>query len=142
MKKILLFLTLIIFTSPVFAVQWVEIFEKQYLDMSTLEPNYNNNTIKFWVKALRKDPKDTFPNYEGRLVPYWYSINKWNLDCSNKKERIEMVAVYDLKGKPIYWDEDIPEWNTIIPDTYADGFYRLFCVVPFINNPLLNGVKK
>lgn len=142
MKKFLIIILLLFFVSPVFASEWFEIFEKLYIDMSSLEVNPNKNTINFWVKALRKDSKDTFPNREGKEIPYWYSINKWSLDCNNKKTRIEISAIYDLNGKVIYSDEYIPEWNTIIPDTYAEGFYRLFCIIPFEENPLLNGGKQ
>lgn len=139
MKKILFVLfLLIVFISPVFAANWVEIFEKKYIDMSSLEPDYNSNTIMFWVKNLRKDPNDTFPNFEGKNVPYWYSMAQWQLDCTNKKSQIHAYAIYDLKQEVIFSTEHLSDWGTIIPETYADGYYRLFCIAPFKDNPILN----
>ena len=136
-KVIILFILFLISVNVCFATEWYEIFEKQYLHLTTIEPHYKDNSVIFWVKALRKDASEKIPNEKGETVPYWYSMAKWHLDCINKKERIEVLAIYDLKQKPIFWDETIPEWNTIVPDTYADGFYRLFCLLPFNENPLL-----
>lgn len=140
MKKFLILLTLVLlFGIPAHCADWIEIFEKTYIDISSIELNHSKNIIKFWIKSLRKDPKDTMPNFEGKEMPYWYSINKIAIDCNNKKSRVEVIAVYGLKGDLIYSDEYIPDWNTIIPDTYFDGYYRLLCSVPFTQNPLLKG---
>lgn len=132
MKKVLALLLVLLFTSPVFAAEWREIFEKKYIDMSSIERS--GDVITFWTKFLRKDAKEVFPINN---KPYWYTISRWNIDCANKKERINVITVYDLKGDLMYSDEYNSEWNTIIPDTYADGFYRLFCLLPYEDNPLL-----
>lgn len=122
MKKIFILFAVLLFAGPVFATDWKEIFEKKYIDISSI--NQKGNVISFWVKSLRKDSKDVFPLNN---KPYWYSISRWNIDCMFKKERIDVMTVYDLKGDLIYSDEYNAEWNTIIPDTYSDGFYNLFC---------------
>jgi len=132
MKKVLALLLVLLFASPVFAAEWREIFEKKYIDMSSIERS--GDVITFWTKFLRKDAKEVFPINN---KPYWYTISRWNIDCANKKERINVITVYDLKGDLMYSDEYNSEWNTIIPDTYADGFYRLFCLLPYEDNPLL-----
>jgi hypothetical protein len=132
MKKILILLFLLVSASPVFAAEWREIFEKKYIDMSSIERS--GDVITFWTKFLRKDAKEVFPINN---KPYWYTISRWNIDCANKKARINVITVYDLKGDLMYSDEYNSEWNTIIPDTYADGFYRLFCLLPYEDNPLL-----
>lgn len=135
MKRILTSIIITILLSlqflPVFAANWTEIFEKQYVDLESIKINKKDNTVQFWVKALRKDPKELFDD-----KPYWYMINKWNISCY-KYSRIESINVYDLNEKIIYSDSYIPKWNDIIPDTYADGYYRLFCLIPFEQNPLL-----
>lgn len=140
MKKFLILLTLILmFTMPAYCAHWVEVFKKTYIDISSIELNYSKNIIKFWVKSLRKDAKDTLPNFEGKEMPYWYSMSNVAIDCNNRKSRVEVIAVYGLKEDLIYSGEYITDWNTIIPDTYFEGYYRLFCSVPFTQNPLLNG---
>ena len=133
MKKFLILFILLVFVSPVFAANWVEVFEKNYLDVSSLEQH--NNIVTFWVKSLRKDPKDVIPVLN---KSYWFSLDRWNINCANKKERIDVVNVYGLKGELLYTDEYVPEWRTIVPDTYADGFYNMFCSVPFEDNPWFN----
>lgn len=132
MKKILILFLLLGFVSPVFAAEWREIFEKKYIDISSIERS--GDIITFWTKFLRKDAKEVF---QINNKPYWYTISRWNIDCANKKERINVITAYDLKGDLMYSDEYNSEWNTIIPDTYADGFYRLFCLLPYEDNPLL-----
>lgn len=134
-KNILIILSILTFSSSAFCAEWVEIFEKQYVDMSSIEVSLRTNSIEFWVKSLRKDPKEVFPLTN---KPYWYTMNKWHMACTSKQERIEAMAVYDLKGNVMYSDNYKPEWNEIIPDTYADGYYRLFCSVPFDKNPIFN----
>ena len=132
MKKLLALFILLSITTPVFAAEWREIFEKKYIDISSIERK--GDIITFWTKFLRKDPKELVPVLN---KPYWYMIDRWNIDCVNKKERIDVVTVYDLKGDLIYSDEFNAEWGTIIPDTYAEGFYSLFCIAPYEDNPLL-----
>ena len=135
MKKILAFILFLMLSAlPCFAAKWAEIFEKQYIDFETVNPNEEYKTIQFWVKALRKDPKEVFPLTN---KPYWYSVSKWNIDCEHRLSRIENINVYDLQKKLVYSDDYIPDWNEIVPDTYADGYYRLFCLIPFADNPIL-----
>ena len=131
MKKLLIVFLLIILSPLVNAAQWIEIFEKQYIDFQSIELFPKENIIKFWVKALRKDPNDKFADLD-----YWYTMSKWNLSCNSKQTRIESIAIYDLKQKIIFSDDTTPNWNAIIPETYADGYYRLFCLIPFNENPL------
>ena len=103
MKKFICLLVLILLSSEMcFSAEWFEVFEKQYIHLSTIEPNFYTNTIQFWVKKLRKDPKELVPEIN---KPYWYTMSRWNLDCANKKERIDVIAVYDLQGKLMYSDE-------------------------------------
>ena len=125
MKKVLALFLVLLFSTPVFAAEWREIFEKKYLDISSIERK--DDIITFWTKFLRKDSKELAP---GLNKPYWYVIHHWNINCANKKERIDTLAIYGLKGEVMYSDDYTPEWNTIIPDTYADGLYSLFCIAP------------
>ena len=133
MKKfILILLSFIVFIPSSFASRWVEILEKQYIDFESIEIYPQKKIIKFWIKALRKSPQDKFDNKD-----YWYSVEKWALSCSGKYSRLEAINFYDLKEKLIYNDSMLPEWNLIVPDSNADAYYRLFCLVPFNENPLL-----
>jgi hypothetical protein len=38
----------------------------------------------------------------------------------------------------IYSDDVVSDWNEIIPNTYAEGYYRLFCIALYKDNPSLN----
>ena len=123
MKKFLILALFFVILSPfAIASDWFEIFEKQYIDFSSIQISPQTKTIKFWVKKLRTNPKEKFLG-----IDYWYAMNKWSISCSTRQSRIESVTIYDLKKQVIYSDDTIPEWNEIVPDTYAEGYYKILC---------------
>ena len=130
MKKTFIVLLLLIFCLPVSAAKWGEIFEKKYIDLETIIPNDNNKTVTFWTKDLRKNANDKFMGQD-----YWFTLNKWEISCKNKMSRIRSIYIYDLQNNLILEDTNVPSFNEIVPETYADGYYRLFCLVPFDENP-------
>ena len=136
MKKIIIASLLLIFCLPVFASQWIEIFGKKYIDFESIELYPKDKIIKFWTKNLRVNPKEKYDNED-----YWYTVSKWALSCNTKEHRIEAISIYNLKDELIDADSTIPNWNAIAPDTYAEGYYKMFCLLPFNKNPLLNGGK-
>ena len=131
MKKNIIILVLMLIANTCFAAKWVNFFEKQYIDFDSLEPTHETDTISFWIKRY-SDNKEKFMGKR-----FLFSINKMDISCKNKKARISETAVYGKKNKLIYNIEEKSNWDTIIPDTYADGYYRMFCLVPFKENPLL-----
>ncbi len=133
MKKIFIFTYLFLFFAcPAFSARWGEIFEKKYIDLETITPNYQEKTLTFWTKDLRKNASDKILGKD-----YWFIMNKWEISCSDKMSRIRSIYIYDLQNNLIYEDTTVPSFNEIVPETYADGYYRLFCLVPFDENPFL-----
>ena len=59
MKKLLVVVLLLL--NCCYAANWVQFFEKTYVDMDSLGYDKNGN-IAFWTKNLRKDPKDKYNN--------------------------------------------------------------------------------
>ncbi len=135
MKKLSIILLLCL--NCCFASKWVDIFENQYLDFDSIVPTYTTNVISFWIKKYPANKKEKFENKK-----YLFSVHKMDIDCKNKKSRISATAVYDKNRKLIYNTEEVSNWDLIIPDTYADGYYRLFCLIPFSDNPLINKSKQ
>lgn len=134
MKKIFLiiFLNVFLLSNVCIASNWIEILEKKYIDADTISIN-NMGYVSFWIKALRKQDEEL------ALIGknFWYSLDKHTIDCKYKKISSEVIMIYDLKEKLIFSDE-LPsyQWHSIAPDTYADAYYNLFCLVPFEENPL------
>lgn len=140
-KSFLLFLTLLMSFCPAFAVNkdYVEFYEKQYLNTKRIDLYKSLDIVSFWVKSLNKEPKNKeywVPTASGTLVQWWYTMSNIQIDCKNNKSRIRTLVFYDLKERPINQSDDITEWSNIVPDTYADGYYRLFCLVPYDENPI------
>lgn len=133
MKKILILALLLIFSSPVFATNWFEFFDKQYIDIETIK--LDNDIVSFWVKKYNQNKRDKLPVINKK---YLYSVDKWNINCKEEKSKIVAINVYDLKENLIYFNNVVFDWNEIIPNTYAEGYYRLFCLAPYKDNPFLN----
>jgi hypothetical protein len=132
MKKFLVFL-LFCFMLPCSASNWLEMFEKKYIDLESIQLDYKNNQITFWLKSLRKDATEKFEGME-----FWYTLDQFTIDCSQKRASLNVLMVYDLKQKLIFSNEwEYKDWQTIAPDTYIEGYYRYFCLIPFNDNPLL-----
>ena len=136
MKKILLVL-LLFFTNICYADDWLEILEKKYINIPNIS-TYKKQYVSFWIKAYRKDGEELAligNNFE-------YSIDKFTIDCKNKKSSVDSITIYDKQGKVLFFDELVKhDWHEIAPDTYADAYYRLFCLIPFSKNPFLNKSK-
>lgn len=135
LKKLTFFLItlLILLFSSCFASNWLEIFDKKYVDFDSVTKKYD--VVSFWTKNLRDDPKDKFMNKD-----YWFNLAHWRIDCNNKKSYIDELIFYDSKkniiGAP--YKAGYPDWSAIIPDSYVEGYYRMFCLIPLEENPLLN----
>ena len=132
MKKTLLILFLL--CNICYGAKWFEILDKKYVDLETAEVD-KNGYVTFWIKALKKPGE----SINGIGSNFWYSMDKFSLDCKNKKLSPDVVTIYDTKEKLIFSDElRYHDWRSIIPDTYGDAYYRYFCIFPFEENPLLN----
>lgn len=143
MKKLLVLFSLLCMALPCFATNpdYIELFEKTYLNVNRIDVYKSLNVVSFWIKSLNKNPKDKanwFAKADGSSVQWWYTLGNIQIDCKNRKSRTATLAIYDLKGMPLDTSDNITEWNTIIPDTYADAYYNLFCLVPYDENPLIN----
>lgn len=143
-KSFLLFLTLLISFCPAFAVNkdYFEIFEKKYLNTKRIDLYKSLDIVSFWVKSLNKDVNNKeywLPTASGIPIQWWYTMSNIQIDCKNNKSRTKTIAFYDLKKRLIDQSDNFSEWSNIVPDTYADGYYRLFCLVPYDENYSLNG---
>ena len=133
MKKLAIIMFLILATNICYAARWFEILDKKYIDISSIDVNPLEH-VTFWIKALKK-PGETITGIGSN---FWYSLDKFTVDCRNKRVSTDVIMIYDLKEKLIYSDElRTHDWHSIAPDTYADAYYRYFCIVPFDENPLL-----
>lgn len=139
MKKILIILLLTIATIlPTFATNWVQVGEKQYIDIDTIEPYIDDyghavpNQYLFWRKTLNNG---NFKMLEKTLnKKIWYSLSKCVIDVSRKTWAIKFFVVYDLKDKAITQNEYngvLMDWQSIIPNTVGD--LELYIVKKIIN---------
>lgn len=131
MKKFLILLGIFCITLPVSAINWFKVDEKNYIDFDSLlhiPPMYLDNLEfrgrewEFWVKRLNNND---IPNYNGQRV--WFIMAKNHINCSNRYSNILSLNVYNLKGQVINTYDGNLGKSAIIPGTYMDFYYQLFC---------------
>lgn len=134
MKKIFILITMLFLLSSAQANDWLQILDKKYINIPTITTS-KKQYVSFWIKAYRKEGEKLDLIGEN----FDYSLDKFTVDCKNKKDSLDNITIYDNRGKIIFSDElKQHDWHDIAPDTYADAYYRLFCLVPFKKNPLIN----
>lgn len=136
MKKNLFFalFALLTITLSVFAADWVQIYEKIYLDASSLSQynynlNFDNDRIySIWSKMLN-DGTNTWKDMEkstGKKI--WYNKSLQVVNCTKKEFAIKSVVSYDLKENVIETsDSDILYWQSVVPETVGEGIYTFVC---------------
>lgn len=136
MKKNLIFVSVAIltFTCCVFAADWVQIYEKIYLDASSLSPfdyyaNYNNDRIySVWSKWLNNGT-ETWKKLEkesGKKI--WYNKTLYVINCTKKEFAIKSSVAYDLKENVVNsYNLDYLEWLSITPETVGEIMYTNVC---------------
>ena len=136
MKKnlFLVLITLLTITISVFAADWVQIYEKIYLDASSLgQYNYNLNfdndrIYSVWSKMLN-DGTNTWKDMEksnGKKI--WYNKSLWVVNCTKKEFAIKSVVLYDLKENVVdSYDSNYLDWTSVTPETVGEGIYTDVC---------------
>lgn len=126
---------------PVFAAEWKQIAEKDYIDISSVKEfndgdtyskkRYNRNEKEFWIKQLN-DKSSYFTNFEKNYnKKVWYTMSKMIVDCNNKTLATKSFLIYDTNGKVIdqYEEEydSLLKRNQIIPETKGEYWCDIVC---------------
>lgn len=136
MKKnlFLVFTALLTITLSVFAADWVQIYEKIYLDASSLSSynyyaNYNNDKLySIWGKMLNDGKQNwkVLENYSGKKA--WYNKTQWIVNCSKNEIAVKSTVWYDLKEDIIgNYDSNYLDWKSVTPETVGEGIYHTVC---------------
>jgi len=136
MKKNLLFVFAAMLTMAccVFAADWVQIAEKQYLDASSLTTynynlNFDNDIIySIWQKRLNNGTenwKEVEKNIGKKL---WYEKSLQIVNCSKKEIAVKSIILYDIKENAIFNYDYYPlDWQSIAPETIGESIYTDVC---------------
>ncbi len=127
-KKIFVLVVLCSVVLPVFAANWKQIGEKEYIDASSIKPYNDRNKKEFWVKSLYDGSlKDIEIKYNIKIA---YFINNYIIDCNNKTISLKSWAMYDTNND---WQlgENIPDKKMqkgkIVPETKSELYYKYVC---------------
>lgn len=133
MKKNIIIIFLLFIMLPAFASDWVQISEKDYMDLSSIN-EYNaiglyadDVLYSVWIKNLN-DKSEFWTNLEKMLnKKLWYSMSQHVVNCSRREIATKHSALYDTKNNSIYDKELYLEWGSVVPDTNGEYLYSLVC---------------
>ncbi len=141
MKKNIIIIFLLFTMLPAFASDWVQISEKDYMDLSSIN-EYNTIGLyaddvlySVWIKNLN-DKSEFWTNLEKMLnKKLWYSMSQHVVNCSRREIATKHSALYDTKNNSIYDKELYLEWGSVVPDTNGEYLYSLVCSANQASNP-------
>ena len=146
MKKnlFIIFTILLTITNFVFAADWVQIYEKIYLDATSLSPykydlyKYNDDRLySIWEKKLN-DGTSPWKDVEKLLgKKLWYNKSLLIVNCTKKEIATKSSIYYDLKNNVAYtYDNSYLDWISVAPETVGELNYTVVCstVEPNVSN--------
>lgn len=119
-KNIYLILCCLFFGLSASAANWIEIENKVYLDLSTWE--YKNGYSNVWVKLLNTGEWKPINNQR-----VWYDIQRWQIDCTNHRLKINSSVTYGLKKQVLDSANIGSLWLNIVPDSVGESVYNYVC---------------
>lgn len=131
MKKLIVLLSLLTITLPVFASNWVQLDStgKNFVDISSLQKEHEYgryNLYSIWVKFLN-DGSDYYKTAEQIYnKKIWYDMNKIIVDCKENDFTIETSTFYDIDRNAIL-TRKYYRWDAIIPESTADIVKQYIC---------------
>lgn len=129
-NRIFIFLLItLIFANIAFAAEWMEIYSKTYLDVSSIkngEDGYGEykKTYRYaWLKKLNNGNVKPVNNQK-----VWYILYYDKYDCTNRKTALQAAYDYNLKGEVIdSYISPIDSWLDVIPDTIGEIAFNAVC---------------
>lgn len=139
-KRIFVLVVLCLVVLPVFAANWKQIGETEYIDVSSIKPyndpypyekaKYNRNEVEFWLKTLN-DKSYYFTKFERYYnKKMWYKVNKTIIDCNNKTIARKSTYLYDTQGNAVLEPASsdlLLERLDIAPETKSELYYKYVC---------------
>ena len=135
-------LALLICIPNVFAANWVQYDEKEYLDTESINrESYSKyiNTYSVWTKTLN-DGSEDFKNLENTFKKkIWYIMDKQTFDCDKRTIRHDDMVFYDLQKNVIYMFQPY-QTSSVIPESNGEALYNYVCLPRMNNTPQTDSV--
>jgi hypothetical protein len=142
MKKIFLLFLLFCFSLPAMAEK-LNLFENKSIRTDKFYINNRKKEISFWVENYNISP-DLVPEIkliigEDKKLKTLTSQSLLSINCKKQKSKVLAFYLYDDNTRSLLFSDLKPsDWEIIAPDTYIDAYFRLFCIIDFKENPILN----
>ena len=124
MKNAVIALILILFAfgSPVLASNWMQIGDKDYIDLDSVK--YSDGFSYYWAKYLN-DGSNTFKNINKDI---WFVLMYQIINCDNRTEANSIISAYNLKGDNLgELKEPNLRFDLFTPDSPVDKAFNYVC---------------
>ena len=92
----------------------------------------SENIVDVWTKLeyTRKGVNGIVAKFGKHYADLSYSLELWEINCAEKKDRILSITEYSAEGKILYADsaeEKLPAWKIIPRQSVDESLYRTVC---------------
>lgn len=120
------FLLLILSPSSSYSSQWVEVGNKEFVDISSIKIDNQTGYVYYWNKLL---------TYEKKIIkgkPYWFQLTYSVSDCINNKNTLAAFTWYDTTGSVIETHDFsasyyLNDFTNIVPDSRWEVIHNWVC---------------
>jgi len=92
----------------------------------------SQDTVKVWTRSEytergRTEMVKKFGKHYGNLN---YSLELWEINCAEKKDRLLSIAAYSAEGNILYTDQAgsrLPPWKIISRKSVEESLYEALC---------------
>ena len=103
-----------------------------FYDAEDLIRSSSQNIVEVWTKSEYTERGVTemvkkFGKHYGRLN---YSLELWEINCAEKKDRLLSIAAYSAEGNILYTDQAgsrLPPWKIISRESVEESLYKALC---------------
>jgi hypothetical protein len=91
----------------------------------------SNNIVDVWTKLeyTQKGVNGIVKKFGKHYADLCYSLELWEINCGERKERILSITEYSAEGKILYASsaEGRPAWKMIPPQSVDESLYKAVC---------------
>jgi len=102
-----------------------------FYDANDTAPS-SQNVVDVWTKLeyTKKGVNGIVAKFGKHYADLSYSLELWEVNCAEKKDRILSITEYSAEGKILYADsaeERLPPWKMIARQSVDESLYKAVC---------------
>jgi hypothetical protein len=92
----------------------------------------SKDTVEVWTKSeyTKRGVADLVKKFGKHYENFSYSLELWEVDCAEKKDRLLSTTAYSVEGNILYTDQAgsrLPPWEIIPRESAEESLYKALC---------------